>query len=139
MKFGKNLIWLVILSAADIAAAPASSPSNLTPWKLLVEAGDLPAADSPRNSPQETPGYPTFPKEWWEMAWQSEQENAQIFQLLHQSRLLMERNGGHAGAPEVQPTPASIQAGTRPPSGAISGLPRANELSNTVPSTSLPS
>lgn len=44
------------------------------------------------------------------MAWDSEQQNADQFQLLHESRLLMKKNGHQAGAPQFAFSDASIQA-----------------------------
>ncbi|HWB52952.1 MAG TPA: hypothetical protein VG722_02125, partial [Tepidisphaeraceae bacterium] len=67
---------------------------------ILVEAGELPAADSPRSSSLEYRVYPPYPKAWWDMAFESEQENARQFQLLRQSRLLMESDGQRSGIPQ---------------------------------------
>lgn len=101
---------LVILALANLAAAPATKPASPTPWSLIVQAGQLPATDSPRSSSLSYAPYPPYSKEWWDMAWDSEQQNTEQFRLLRKARLLMESNGGQAGFATPDMSPTSIKA-----------------------------
>lgn len=92
-----------------MGAGATSRAVEQTPWELLVYAGELPAANSPRCTDLEFKPYPPYPKQWWDLAWNSEQENTQQFQLLRQSRLLKESQARtHIGTPAI--TPASIKS-----------------------------
>jgi hypothetical protein len=75
-----------------------------------VQAGNLHATDSPRASSIEYRAYPPYPRAWWDLAWESEQQNAALFQLLRQSRLLMDRNGRQSGAPQLHIGDASVKS-----------------------------
>jgi hypothetical protein len=86
----------------SLAVAPSSRSAPVTPWGILLAAGSLPVAESPRSSDMQYRPYPPYSKKWLDMAWDSEQQNAGQFQLLRQARLLMESDGGEAGTARLE-------------------------------------
>ncbi|HWB52954.1 MAG TPA: hypothetical protein VG722_02135, partial [Tepidisphaeraceae bacterium] len=95
----KQGILVTVLAAMNLAAAPASQPVAKTPWDILKEAGQLPMVDSPTSSSLTYKPYPPYSKKWWALARNSEEKNKRQFELLRQSRLLMQSDGGHSGIP----------------------------------------